>query len=427
MNGDPLSHGLWEKTAPEAPPTSKLDGDVDCDIAVVGAGFTGLSAALHAAQGGASVTVLDGAEIGFGGSGRNVGLVNAGMWTMPEELPKTLGDLYGQRLLALLGDAPRAVFELVDRHKIPCEIEPVGTLHCAVNLRGLAELKERERQWRARGAPVRLLDKAEAAAKIGSGAYAGALLDERAGTIQPLAYARGLARAAIAAGARVCSSSPALDCRADGDSWILRTPQGAVRAKWVLVASNAYTVAPWTELRAELTHLPYFNFATVPLDEAARRAILPGRQGCWDTRQILSSFRFDQAGRLVFGSVGALRGTGLPIHRAWARRALAKLFPSLAGVEFDGEWYGMIGMTADHLPRFHRLARNIVSFSGYNGRGIAPGTVFGRCLAELALGAIGEADLPLPVTEPKTVPLRHAAEAFYEVGAQAAHFVGARV
>jgi len=427
MNGDPLSHGLWEKTAPEAPPAPKLVVDIECDVAIVGAGYTGLSAALHAAEGGATVAVLDGAEIGFGGSGRNVGLVNAGMWVMPDELPKTLGETYGQRLLTLLGDAPRVVFELVDRHGIACEIEPVGTLHCAVNRRGLAELAERERQWRARGAPVRLLDKAEAAAKIGANAYAGALLDERAGTIQPLAYARGLAGAAIAAGARVFSSSPALGCDADGDRWILRTPQGAARAKWVLVATNAYTVAPWAELRAELTHLPYFNFATVPLDEATRRAILPGRQGCWDTRQVLSSFRFDQAGRLVFGSVGALRGTGLPIHRAWVRRALAKLFPRLAGVDFDGEWYGMIGMTSDNLPRFHRLARNVVSFSGYNGRGIAPGTVFGRCLADLALGAVGEADLPLPVSEPKSAPLRHAAEAFYEVGAQAAHFVDARV
>ena len=427
MNGDPLSHGLWEETAPEAPPAPKLAIDIDCDVAIVGAGYTGLSAALHAAEGGAAVAVLDGAEIGFGGSGRNVGLVNAGMWVMPDELPKTLGETYGQRLLTLLGDAPRVVFELVDRHKIACEIEPVGTLHCAVNQGGFAELKERERQWRARGAPVRLLDKAEAAAKIGADAYAGALFDERAGTIQPLAYARGLAGAAIAAGARVFSSSPVLGCQADGDRWILRTPQGAARAKWVLVATNAYTVSPWAELRAELTHLPYFNFATVPLDEAARRAILPGRQGCWDTRQVLSSFRFDGAGRLVFGSVGALRGAGLPIHRAWARRALAKLFPRLAGVEFEGEWYGKIGMTSDHLPRFHRLARNVVSFSGYNGRGIAPGTVFGRCLAELALGAVGEADLPLPVSEPKTAPLRHAAEAFYEVGAQAAHFVDARL
>jgi glycine/D-amino acid oxidase-like deaminating enzyme len=427
MNGDPLSHGLWEKTAPPPPPTPKLEVDVDCDVAIVGAGYTGLSGALHAAEGGATVAVLDGAEIGFGGSGRNVGLLNAGMWVMPDELPRTLGETYGQRLLALLGDAPRVVFELVDKHAIACEIERAGTLHCAVGARGLAGLKERERQWRARGAPVRLLDKAEAAAKIGANAYAGALLDERAGTIQPLAYVRGLAAAAIAAGARVFSSSPVLGCDADGDRWILRTPQGVARAKWVLVATNAYTAAPWAELRAELTHFPYFNFATVPLDEATRRAILPERQGCWDTRRILSSFRFDQAGRLVFGGVGALRGAGLPIHRAWARRALAELFPLLAGVAFEAEWYGMIGMTSDHLPRFHRLARNIVSFNGYNGRGIGPGTVFGRSLAELALGAIGEADLPLPVSEPKTAPLRHIAEAFYEIGAQAAHFVYARV
>jgi glycine/D-amino acid oxidase-like deaminating enzyme len=426
MNGDPLSHGLWEKTAPAAPPAPKLIVDVDCDVAIVGAGFTGLSAALHAAQAGATVAVLDGAEIGFGGSGRNVGLVNAGMWVMPDELPHVLGQKHGDALLKLLGAAPRAVFELIDRHKIACEPERSGTLHCAVGARGFAELKERERQWRARGAPVRLLDKAEAAAKIGTNAYAGALLDERAGTIQPLAYSRGLAAAAIAAGARIHASSPVLGCVADGDRWILRTPSGAARAKWVIVATNAYTVAPWGELRAELTHLPYFNFATVPLDDETRRTILPQRQGCWDTPQVLSSFRFDQAGRLVFGSVGALRGTGLSIHRAWARRALAKLFPQLAGVAFEAEWYGMIGMTSDHLPRFHRLARNIVSFNGYNGRGIAPGTVFGRCLADLALGAIGEADLPLPVAPPKTAPLRHAFEAFYEVGAQLAHFVDAR-
>ena len=426
MDGDPLSHGLWERTAPPAPPPTGLEGDIDCDVAIVGAGFTGLSAALHAAAAGASVAALDGAEVGFGGSGRNVGLVNAGMWVMPEELPKTLGDKYGAALLKLLGDAPRAVFELIDKHKIACEVERSGTLHCAVGAKGFAELGERERQWKSRGAPVRLLGKAEAEAKIGTAAYAGALLDERAGTIQPLAYARGLAAAAIAAGARVFSASPALACEDDGRRWIVRTPQGALRAKWVIVATNAYSVAPWGELRAELTHLPYFNVATAPLDEAARRAILPERQGCWDTRQVLSSFRFDQAGRLVFGSVGALRGTGLPVHRAWARRALAKLFPRLAGAPFEAEWYGMIGLTPDHLPRFHRLARNIVSFSGYNGRGIAPGTVFGRCLAELATGAIGEAELPLPVSQPKTAPLRHAAEAFYEVGAQLAHLVDAR-
>ena len=123
-----------------------------------------------------------------------------------------------------------------------------------------------------------------------------------------------------------------------------------------------------------------------PLSAELQAAILPGREGCWDTRTILSSFRFDRAGRLVFGSVGALRGTGLAVHRAWAKRALAKIFPDIGAVEFEAQWYGMIGMTDNALPRFHRLAPNVVTFCGYNGRGIGPGTVFGRVLADHILG-----------------------------------------
>jgi glycine/D-amino acid oxidase-like deaminating enzyme len=426
MRGDPRSHGLWELSAPAAPPTPPLEGQIDCDIAVVGAGYTGLSAALHAAQAGASVAVLEGAEVGFGGSGRNVGLVNAGMWVMPDTLVARLGDTYGPRLLTLLSEAPRAVFALVDKHALNCELRRSGTLHCAIGASGLAEIAERERQWRARGAPVKLLDAGETATKIGARAYTGSLLDKRAGTIQPLAYARGLAGAAIGAGARIFAASPVVSCDEDGDRWIVRTPQGAVRAKWVIVATNAYTVAPWSELRGELTAMPYFNFATAPLSQDLRNAILPERQGVWDTRRVLSSFRFDRLGRLVFGSVGALRGSGAAIHRAWASRAIGKLFPPLGGIEFESEWYGMIGMTGDDLPHFHRLARNVISIGGYNGRGIAPGTVFGRALAELALGKIGESDLPLPVSAPKAAWMRKAAEPYYELGAQIAHFFDAR-
>jgi glycine/D-amino acid oxidase-like deaminating enzyme len=428
MQGDPRSHGLWERSAPPPPPaTAPLGRDAEAEVAVIGAGFTGLSAALHLAEGGASVSVLEGAEIGFGGSGRNVGLVNAGMWVVPDELPAALGDTYGRRLLDLLGDAPSAVFDLIERHGIDCEAERQGTLHCGVGRSGLRELEERARQWQARGAPVRLLDAVEAARRVGSEAYAGALLDERAGTVQPLAYARGLAAAAIGAGAAIHTGSPVVAVEDEGAAWRLRTPRGSVRADWVVVATNAYTGRVWPEIRAELVHLPYFNLATAPLGDDLRRSILPERQGAWDTRGVLSSFRMDRQGRLVFGSVGALRGPGRAIHRAWGRRALARLFPRLGGVEFETEWYGMIGMTEDNLPRFHRLGRNVVSFSGYNGRGIAPGTVFGRCLAQLVLGRVEEADLPLPLTDP--VPARHRAarEAWYEVGAQLAHFAGARL
>jgi glycine/D-amino acid oxidase-like deaminating enzyme len=427
MENDPRSHGLWERSAPPPPAAGPLGDDVTADVVVVGAGFTGLSAALHLAQGGASVAVVEAVDIGYGGSGRNVGLVNAGMWVMPDDLPRALGPVYGQRLLELLGDAPKLVFDLVEKHAIPCEIERAGTLHCAVGVKGLAEISERAKQWADRGAPVRLLDAAETAQKIGTRAYAGSLLDLRAGTIQPLAYVRGLAKAANEAGARIFIQSLVQSAERSGTDWTVRTEKGSVRAKWIVVASNAYTKTLWPELRDELVHLPYFNMATKPLGDNVRRSILPERQGAWDTREVLSSFRFDRSGRLVFGSVGALRGTGRPIHRQWGRRALRKIFPQIDEVEFDFEWYGHIGMTDNSLPKFHRLGPNVVSFSGYNGRGIAPGSVFGRILADLILGRISDADLPLPVTEPMRASFRVFKEAYYEVGAQIAHLTDARV
>ena len=426
MRDDPRSHGLWEASAPPAPDTTSLQSDTTADVVVIGAGFTGLSAALHLVEGGASVVVLEGVEVGFGGSGRNVGLVNAGMWVMPNELPAALGDIHGRRLLETLGDAPRVVFDLVEKHGMECAVERAGTLHCAVGLKGFAEVTERARQWRERGAPVELLDASETARKVGSNAYSGALFDLRAGTIQPLAYVRGLARAAIAARARVFTRSPVVAATEAGTEWLVRTETGSVRARWVIVATTAYTGAVWPEIRAEIVHLPYFNLATKPLGDNVRRSILPERQGVWDTREILSSFRFDQRGRLVFGSVGALRGTGVAIHRGWGRRALRRLFPQLDGVAFEYEWHGKIGMTENSLPRFHRLARNVVAFSGYNGRGIAPGTVFGRYLADLALGRITEDDLPLPATEPVAARHRILKETYYEVGAQVAHAATAR-
>ena len=421
MNNDPRSHGLWERTAPAAPATPVLANIVKADVLVIGAGFTGLSAALHLAEAGTRVVVLEAEQIGFGGSGRNVGLVNAGMWVMPDDLPSELGLLYGDRLLDCLGHAPKVVFDLVAQHAIPCEIMPVGTLHCAAGSKGLREIEDRAAQWQRRGAPVEVLHGREAAASIGSMAYEGALLDRRAGTIQPLAYVRGLARAAMAAGAAVHTGSAVENVQREGPDWVARTALGAVAAPWVVVATNAYTRTPWPAVRAELVHLPYFNFATAPLSDNLRRSILPERQGAWDTEEVLSSFRFDAGGRLVFGSVGALRGSGRAVHAFWARRMLRKLFPQLGEIRFEAEWFGMIGMTANNLPRFHRLAPGVIGFSGYNGRGIAPGTVFGRELARLVLGRITEADLPLPVTDPRAEPFRFLKEAFYEIGSQAAH------
>jgi glycine/D-amino acid oxidase-like deaminating enzyme len=424
MKNDPRSHGLWERTAPPAPEAGALTGAVDADVVVVGAGYTGLSAALHLAEAGARVVVLEGVEIGFGGSGRNVGLVNAGLWVMPDAVVETLGAEAGDRLLSVLGDAPSVVFGLIERHGIACEATRAGTLHLAVGDAGVKELEERARQWQARGAPVRLLGADETARKVGSTHYPAALLDERAGTIQPLAYARGLARAAIGAGARLFTGSPVVGAEEAGGRWTVRTAAGSVTADWVVVATNAYSGTPWREIGSEIVGLPYFNIATAPLGDNVRRSILPERQGAWDTKQVLSSFRFDEAGRLIFGSVGALRGTGTAVHRTWARRSIRKIFPQIGAFAFEAEWYGRIGMTDDSLPRFHELARNVVSTSGYNGRGIGPGTVFGKALAAHVMG--DRDAVPLPRTAVGATRFRGVREMYYEAGAQVLHAVEKR-
>jgi len=427
MLNDPRSHGLWETTAPAAPEMRALAGAVQADVVIVGGGFTGLSSALHLAEGGMKPVVLEAVDVGFGASGRNTGYVNAGLWVMPSDMPGTLGEVHGERMLQLLGNSPSVVWNIIDKYRIECEATRNGTLHCGFGASGMRELEERERQWSRRGAPVKLLDKAETSRRIGTDIYSGSLFDKRAGTIQPLAYVRGLARAAMGMGARVYNNSRVVGVEEVNGKWTVRTASGSVTADWVIVATDAYTVSPWSGIRAEQMHLPYFNIATRPLSDNLGKIILPNLEGCWDTRKVMTSIRRDARGRLVVGSIGALRGTGLQVHREWARRALRKIFPQLGDIAFEAEWYGLIGMTENHLPRFHKLARNMVGICGYNGRGIAPGTVFGGVLARYILGQLTEADFPLPVSETVPAHWRGLREAYYETGAQLAHFVGARV
>ena len=248
MQNDALSHGLWEMTAPPAPPTSPLRGEIRADVAIIGCGYTGLSTALHLAEAGAKVVALEAIEIGFGGAGRNVGLVNAGMWLAPDDVATRLGPDYGERLLELLGNGPSEVEALVAKHSIACEFVRNGTLHCATGPSGLAKIEDRYAQWGLRGARVKLLSREETARRIGVNIYAGALLDLRAGTIQPLAYARGLARVALAAGAGVHNQSPVRSAERTGKVWRLKTDRGSVTADWIVVATDAYAASgPWPQ------------------------------------------------------------------------------------------------------------------------------------------------------------------------------------
>ncbi|MGV3548884.1 NAD(P)/FAD-dependent oxidoreductase [Rhizobium sp.] len=429
MRNDKTNKNLWTHSASPAPETSALAGDTTCQVAVIGGGFTGLSTALHLAEAGVDCVVLEANRIGFGGSGRNVGLVNAGMWMRPDDIIETVGETVGGRLVSELGDGPSYVFDLIEKHAIQCEAVQNGTLHLAVGESGVREVETRAAQWQRRGAPVEALSAAKAAELTGAAGFAGALLDRRAGTVQPLGYAHGLARAALAAGARIATGTAVTEARRDGESIVLRTARGEVRADKLVIASNAYSgVVPsmnWSAHRNELVPMYYFQFATAPLPAEVASRILPQGHGCWDTGMVMTSFRTDQAGRLIYGSIGSLDALGRIAHEPFARRAIRKLFPFVGKVDFDFWWDGQIGMTANNLPSFHQPEKNVWSIAGYSGRGISPGTVFGKALAQVTMG---NADaMMLPVTDTGSDNLRAAKSAFYDIGAAAKHFIDHRL
>lgn len=399
---DPLS--LWDASAVEPDYDAPLDVAEMVDVAIVGGGYTGLSTALHAAERGVSAHVLEARQIGFGGSGRNVGFVNAAAWLAPQDVVKTLGEPYGTRFLKVFSGAPSYVFDLIEKHQIRCEVTRTGTLHAAHAPGGYRNLQRRHEEWQRLGEPVDLLNREDMAERTGTTAYHGGLLDHRAGTVNPMGYCRGLARAALGAGAGISTGVRATRLVRDGDHWRIETDKGAMRAKAVVLGTNAYTDTLWPGLKDVFTMIHYFQFATRPLgDEAAH--ILPGRQGLWDTGPIMFNIRRDAFGRLLVGSMGVVLGSkegGL--SQRFARKQIARLFPELGRVEFEDAWHGQIAMTPDRLPKIIELADGVYTPIGYNGRGITTGTLFGKAMAELLTGA-DRSSLPLPVsTDPTPAP-----------------------
>ncbi|MDB5526378.1 MAG: FAD-dependent oxidoreductase [Rhizobium sp.] len=429
MGNESNHKNLWTHSAPPPPSTSALESDISTSVAIVGGGFTGLSAALHLAEAGVSCVVLEAKTIGYGGSGRNVGLVNAGMWVRPDEVVSTLGDTVGNRLLTELGDGPGLVYKLIEKHGIECEAVHNGTLHLAIGQEGVKEINLRAAQWQKRGAPVEALSAGDAARLTGATGFAGALLDRRAGTVQPLAYARGLARAAISAGAKVYTDTPVTRATRTGATFTLDTPSGKVTTEKLIIASNAYaSLVPsmnFSGHQQEITFLTYFQFATNPLPADVIARILPEGHGSWDTGVVMTSFRKDKAGRLIFGSIGALDALATGTHRSFARRYVKSVFPFIGEFDFEYWWDGKIDMTRNNLPVFHQPEENVWSITGYNGRGISPGTVFGRALAGVATGK--RQSMALETSRIVPDPLRAIKAQFYNNGAMAKHFIDKRI
>jgi gamma-glutamylputrescine oxidase len=372
-------------------PFPRLDGDAEADVCVIGGGYTGLSAALHLAEAGYAVVLLEAQRVGFGASGRNGGQMGSGQRRDQAWLEARFGKHRARALWDMAEEAKALVRALVARLGIACDLRP-GIIHAAHKPAYVAEYRaEAEKLARDYGYDqVQPLDRAGLAALLGSEAYFGGAFDRGGAHLHPLNYALGLARAADAAGVRICEGSRA---EAIGEGPEVRTSAGRVRARFAIVAGNGYlgTLVPTVAARV----MPINNFivATEPLGEARAQALIPSGAAVADSRFVVNYFRLSADHRLLFGG-GESYGWRFPADIAGVvRPRMLRVFPDLADVRIDHAWGGTLAITTNRMPAFQRLAPTVFSAAGYSGHGVALATLAGKLMAEAVQGTAERFDV----------------------------------
>jgi glycine/D-amino acid oxidase-like deaminating enzyme len=383
--------------------TPALQGDLAADIAVVGGGFVGLSASLHAAEAGARVAVVEANEIGWGAAGRNAGHVSAHATKLePQEVLRVYGPERGARLNAAGARAPAFVEELAAHHGI--DIQPVrgGIIAAAHSPAALATYRRRAEFWQGQGAPVEDLDRAAIATATGSQTYIGGIIDRRAIAINPLAFVRGLARAALARGVDIRGHSRVTALERVGSGWRIATAGGSVAARNVLLCTNAYTDDLWPGLKRTIIPVRSYQVWSRPLGDNVARSILPDASAMLDSRRLPSAVRRYPDNRLQFGGGLPSFGAEQTPDLARAVRRVKELFPQIDAIKVEHWWSGWVTRGIDDGWRLHELAPGLLTAIACNGRGVAMGPLMGRELARY-LGGTPERDLLVPLTQPKPI------------------------
>lgn len=399
-----ISKSLWTDTANLTIAYPPLKDEVECDVVIVGGGYTGLSAAIHMAEAGLRVRLLEAETPGWGASGRNGGQVNPGLKADPDGIERHFGADMGSRMVTLCGNAGDFLFDLVKRLGIDCAALQTGWIQPFHNEKSKATVSARVEQWQKRGARVRLLAKDETDALLGTNLYLGSMIDERGGNLHPLNYALGLATAAQKAGAVLHAHSRALRMEQRGDKVAVKTSAGRVIARHLVIATNGYADAFSGKLGRTGVAIRSIQTATEPLSADILNAILPHGHSASDARRLLLYFRKGPNNSFIMGGRGAYSQPGTEQQFAQLRKAAVRLYPSLAGVKWRYQWGGFVCMTADHYPHLMRTANNIWACIGYNGRGVAMATTMGKVLADAICGT-PDAALPFPVTMERPIPL----------------------
>ncbi|KAA0972006.1 FAD-binding oxidoreductase [Aureimonas fodinaquatilis] len=400
-----LAKSLWSDFTGAELDTPVLKGEATVDVAIIGAGFTGLSAALHLAEAGVKVVVLEAHKPGWGASGRNGGQIIPGLKEDPDDIELIFGRETGERIVRFAGGAPDVVFDIIEKHGIECSAVRSGWIQPAHNDLVRRALERRAEQWGRRGVTIDMLTSSDTARLIGTNAYACGNLDRRGGSVQPLHFSLGLARAAIGLGARIHGGSRVACVERQNGKFRLRTVQGAVvHAEQVVMCPNGYADAASGDVRRSIVPVCSVQVATEPLPDAVRSTIFPQGHVASDARRLMFYYRLSPDGRFVMGGRGAYSDMGIDMRLASLRRSAVALFPQLDGMAWTHHWGGFVAMTTDHFPHLHVPQPGMTTALGYNGRGVAMATAMGRLLA-LKAGGVATADLDFPVSPVKTIPM----------------------
>lgn len=381
------------------------------DLAVIGGGYTGLSVAFNAARHGLSVLVLEAGSIGCGASGRNGGFVVphfAGPLSV-DDVGAFVGAARKQRFADVVAEGPGYVFDLIRRYQIDCDAEQNGWVQPAHSHAALEKVRRVYEAWRAHGHDVEWLDGEGVRERTGSPSYLGGWYGASGGTVNPYALTLGLARVARSHGVDIREHAPLIAVRDDGPAKVLETPDAQVRARQLVIATNGYTPAvPGLAAQPRRSVIPIrmFFFFTRPLTGDELAVTLPHRIPLTDIRKSGGFVRLDSENRVIAGGLVFGHGDNRGYGRRHASLRLGQIFPHLRGISFDSYWEGNCALANESIPEIQRLEDNVYSLMGYMTRGVAMSQTLGRDLGEFLAGMKDEAELPLPVTPPRPIPLQ---------------------
>jgi gamma-glutamylputrescine oxidase len=411
----------YTATAQMLPEQSALLGSERADVAILGAGFTGLSAAIELAQAGYKVIVLEAERIGWGASGRSGGQAIFGYSCDQSKIAKLLGMGDSQRLFDWSLEAVRLIHERCAQFAIDCDWQ-AGHAHVPIKPRQVDELRAWQDDLAGNyGYPLEWWDRARLQSVLASDRYLGALYDPASGHLHPLKYVLGLARAAQSLGVRIFEGSKVIALER-GAQPVLRTERGEVHCDYAVLAGNAYVHRIAPELDAMIMPVGTYIGATEPLGEERLRALIGNGMAVADINWALDYFRPSADHRLLFGGRASYSTLPPPDLRGTLRRRMRRVFPQLADVELEHVWGGFVDISSNRAPHWGRLGNNVYFAQGFSGHGVAATGLAGRVIAEAIRGQSERLDvfariphLPFPGGRAFRTPLLVAAMAWYKL------------